>query len=811
MKRQNRKLYFVLLKSYFREIKPFPLIFAIAIISLLFIGGYKGYRTYTNEKNLKNAQELYGNYTLAVNNLSENDLQSIKKLCEKYKTETVYLQNLSTSAGTKVYGENGFFDVSNLELLEGKLPVNNRQILCEQKYLNQQGLSFSLDNKTYIELDGIKYLITGTMCVNDNIHIEGYYMPQFFLNYTTADFEKSSENYSLYIVTDTQESAFELKTRILQMYDIDDTNINFNNSVLIYTGLTESGESSDIILSICDKLFYLILALLVVIFISVISMRYKKMKSTIEIYAKLGLSKNSLILVSLFFITIVFVIATLFSIGALIFMLHLIQANIAILKHSLVFMVLFSILSIVLSVFSFSNVLSNRSIIRLKNTFIRKSRKLKKVERCNSELINAKHPFLKIAQINIAYGKKRYILSIIGTVLTIVILSSFLYSTNYINIDQGEYKYDYRVDYVYDSMADSYTGSKEIFDKYKDIMSSDFFDSYSIYYKKHTLKINKNSMDKNYINFLKSNDTEAFVELEHIDNKPFSARFIIIGADKEQQKNTYGLSEQYDLKDNECILINYVNTPTGKGFSTGLSKGESLTVSHYDYSTVEGGTASDFEVIVKEVVNDIDFKIQDSFYYPIIIVNKNVFNKISPLEYDYPPLLYLNLKSGSKTAANDFFKGTSGMLLTDLTEIKHMIDEQAMTSTISIFVMCILLTFILAINSSLNIVNKYNFERKQIATLKAIGIDNKHLIFNLVYEYILTILQSIIFGSVLSFLACYISHLYIREKVFYFVFEIPILYVSIPLITVVLIYILVAIPIYRKMRKMNIAETLNME
>ena len=151
------------------------------------------------------------------------------------------------------------------------------------------------------------------------------------------------------------------------------------------------------------------------------------------------------------------------------------------------------------------------------------------------------------------------------------------------------------------------------------------------------------------------------------------------------------------------------------------------------------------------------------------------------------------------------------MLLTDLTEIKSMMTEQTITSAVSIFVMCLLLVFILATNSSLNIINKYNYERKQLATLKAIGIDNKYLIFNLAYEYIITIVHSIIFGSIFSFLACYIMYFYIREKVFYFVFEIPILYVGIPLLTVFLIYILVAIPIYQKIRKMNIAETLQTE
>ena len=91
----------------------------------------------------------------------------------------------------------------------------------------------------------------------------------------------------MYIVTPTQKGAYELKNHIVKECGIEESNITFNNSVLIYTGTTESGESSDIILSICDKLFYLIFVLLAIVFTSVVSMRYKKMKSTINIYNNL--------------------------------------------------------------------------------------------------------------------------------------------------------------------------------------------------------------------------------------------------------------------------------------------------------------------------------------------------------------------------------------------------------------------------------------------------------------------------------------------------------------------------------------------
>lgn len=808
MKKQHENLISVLLKSFFREIKPFPLIFIIAIISLFFIGGYNGYRSYTSEKNLQNAQELYGDYTLSVNYLNFDEVDKIKTLCADYETVTVYQKGINTSNGLMIYGTSSFFDISNLELLQGQLPQNKKEVLCEQKYLIQQGITFSESQDSYIELDGVNYLITGTMRVNDNIHIEGYYMPRFFLDYASNSFEKILYNYSLYIVTPTQKGAYELKNHIVKECGIEESNITFNNSVLIYTGTTESGESSDIILSICDKLFYLIFVLLAIVFTSVVSMRYKKMKSTINIYNKLGISKQTLLSVASLFMFGFFFITLLFSVVIFILLVFLLNANYTIIVKPIIFMTLFATLNILLSIFSFSNNLKNKFFIR---NHIPSIKRTKNSEKYNSELINTKCPFFRIAQINISYTKKRYVLSIIGTVVTIVILSLFLYSTNYINIDQGEYKYDYRVDYVYDSMADSYTGSKEIYDKYTEIIASELFDVYSIYYKNHTVKIDKKSMDKDYIHFLRNSNTEAFMELEHIDNKPFSTRFIVIGADEEQQKNVYGLTEQHSLKDNECLLVNYVNTPNGKGFATGFSKGEALTVSHYDYSTVEGGVEADFKLTIKDTIEDIDFNIQDSFYYPIIIVNKTVFNKISPFEYDYPQLLYLNSKTTYETEINDFFKGTSGMLLTDLTEIKSMMTEQTITSAVSIFVMCLLLVFILATNSSLNIINKYNYERKQLATLKAIGIDNKYLIFNLAYEYIITIVHSIIFGSIFSFLTCYIMYFYIREKVFYFVFEIPILYVGIPLLTVFLIYILVAIPIYQKIRKMDIAETLQTE
>ena len=98
MKKQHENLISVLLKSFFREIKPFPLIFIIAIISLFFIGGYNGYRSYTSEKNLQNAQELYGDYTLSVNYLSFDEVDKIKTLCADYETVIKKKPNINNEA-----------------------------------------------------------------------------------------------------------------------------------------------------------------------------------------------------------------------------------------------------------------------------------------------------------------------------------------------------------------------------------------------------------------------------------------------------------------------------------------------------------------------------------------------------------------------------------------------------------------------------------------------------------------------------------------------------------------------------------------
>ncbi len=808
MKKSNKNITSLLLKSFTKEIKPFPLIFILAIISLLFIGGYKTYRNCTDEKNLNNAQELYGRYNLIVNDLNIDEANKIEKSCLNYETITVYQTKPNLLNGLMIYGTRDYFDMSNMEILQGKIPKGVNQIMCEEKYLTQQGIEFSESKDTYIEIDGTMYLITGTICVNDNIHIEGYYLPRFFLDYNSLSARKSDNNYSLYIATDTQENAFELKKSLLRKNNIDENDILFNNSVLIYTGTIEDGSSSDIVISICDKLFYLILFLLVIVFISVISMRYKKMKSTTRIYTKLGISDKTLLWVISLFMIIFFFMSITISCAILISILFFIKSNITVILEPLLFMIVFSIFSVISAIFVFSKNIKNEFIVKNKISTLKKA---KNTDEYNSQLINTKHPFFRIAQINVNTSKKRYVLSLVGTVMTIVILSLFLYSTNYINIDQGEYQYDYRVDYVYDSMAESYIGSEEIYNKYTELLSSRLFDVFPVYYKNHSIKINKNSMDKDFIKFLRTSNTEAFMELEHIDNKLFSTRFVVIGADENLQKKIYGLSKPISLKDNECILVNYVNTPNGKGFSTGLSMNDILTISYYDYSTVEGGVEADFNLSIKCVVDEINFNFQDSFYHPIIIVNKNVFNKISTFEYDYPQLLYLNTKSDSKEDINNFFKGISGMLLTDLTEIKNMITEQKIASSASIFVMCLLLVFILSTNSAINIINKYNYERKQLATLKAIGIENKYLIFNLAYEYIITIIQSILFGSILSFIACYIVYFYIRDKAFYFVFEIPIIQIIIPILLVLIIYILSAIPIYKKISKMNISETLQTE
>lgn len=59
-----------------------------------------------------------------------------------------------------------FFGLMNVKLKEGRLPQNENEVLCEEKFLYKQGLEFKNDGTTQIKIEEKSYTVTGIVYIN---------------------------------------------------------------------------------------------------------------------------------------------------------------------------------------------------------------------------------------------------------------------------------------------------------------------------------------------------------------------------------------------------------------------------------------------------------------------------------------------------------------------------------------------------------------------------------------------------------------------------------------------------------------------
>ena len=811
----KRSMISTISKSLWQNMRPKALIVSVIVLSISFLLSYVNYREISTEKILDNGSSKYGSHQLNIYDVSYSTSQKITNDKNLTKTTLMYIGSTQDQTGKKIYATDEIFELSNIKLLDGEFPGSSSEVLCEQKYLNQLGVSFSEEKSLKIDIDGNQYEVSGLIQTNDFLRIVGVYIPSFVFNYnvTTDEIDSSKPLYS--VLCTTNNNITDERNRIIKEYDLSGQNVIYNNNVLAYASIDSNGQSTDVFLLACDYLIYVILGFMALLFVSLFSLVCKRNKRTIAIYAAIGVSTKSIL------ISVLKILLSLFLlIGGVLFILSIIVSAVlldqfeiwdSIAQNALIVLpyilstVLFSMISFVrLFPKDISYALSNKDDISKEKTIKRHN---------ESTLVTSRFPFWKMASLNVSLHSGKQAIAIVGLVVAMVFTSLFMYISHYIFIDSGEYQYDYRVDYTYSSFLDERNGTESNFQKYVQMKQHpDLFDTYSFFYQVHPAKVKKSNLSKPFVEFLRSSSAYSFKELDHIDNSLYENNFFIIGADEEQMKNVYkitGLSD-YTLSDNECIIVKNVRTPDGIGFETGFEGNDTFFITDSYYIEDLGAVDKDIAMTIKEVVTDINLPLYNCYYMPIIIVNQNVFSQISWYKYDYPQQIYFN----SKADANhiyDFFKGCPDIVITDLTTEKAQLNEQRTILGSVVFSSCALLLLVLVMNTIISYMDKFQRNQKQIATLKSIGVCNKKLLLFLAYEFFTTTGLAILFGMGTSLGACYISHFYIRKTLFFFTFEIlPLVYI-IPVVCVILVTVFLIFWFRKTLTQLDIIECLQRE
>lgn len=781
----------LLLKCFWKKINLKILLSLVFLISTLFISIFTSYLYTKNKVAINKGYEKYGKYQFQIFGVDKETLEQIS-MEPKIKDSCMYACDFLTQEGTFLYYiSEEFFDFSNVSIVRGRFPENSNEILCEQKFLYKNGLEFEEEN-TYITVDGIKYKVSGIIYI-DSVHNATYtYNPVMFLN--LEQYELIIDNFEIACMTNSYEYV-SIAEEIFGKYGVSKENYSYNNSVLTYAEVDKYNKSTDIFNTI--KYIIHIVAFFMLVFISanIITIMKKKIKSDSAIIHTLGITYNT---IKNQFLKIIVILLLLVSVIA--FLIAGILKHIYFYDYIDMYIILASILffdSVIIIVTSLNRISDRKrdkdNISNIEDVSVRGKQK--------SILHGKKIPFLAMAKCNMRLNRRRHFISIVIVSVSIIFIATFNYISEYIFEFEPNDKYDYRIDYEYSNISDIMYGSPEINEMYnKMCQAPEWFELIPIYYCKTNVKLDKSNISEEYKEYYAGISNDYYVKFYVNTTGKYTDDFIFIGADENQLRNLYK-SSYGRLKDDECIIVENVSTPNKTGFNVGLDVGKEI---QYNYVGDDEENPNILRVV--EHIEKLEVDIPNTDYKVYVIVNMDVFQKLE--FFEYPQMIYFNDLKDNEKLVYEFFKGVQDISVVNIEEKNALVRSNLIKTTILVYGLTIVLVILLAVNTIISLIDRYDYNERKMAMMKAMGINNTRLSLILSYDYLSTIGKSLIVGVLGSIFACYISHKKLCDVMYYFVFKIPISKILMPIVLVVSILLIAVIPTIFKIRNMNINKSL---
>lgn len=774
--------------SLWRSLRSKILIILLIGLEVLFLIGYKDYRKISAVENEYYAQKIYGSYQVSytTSDVSEKDRFLSQKIFDKAVVAIYdYSEDYSSNM---VYCNEDLMSLTSYKLQKGKFPENENEILCESRYLIQNGFEYKDNQELTIAIDNTEFLVTGVFTINNVDEIYGIYTPSFIIN--NKFYKKKSGTYTVYCYMDCNDSYSNMADRLINECNIEKECIDYNWDVLSYLEIDEYGNEQNIFFEICDDLYLIILLLFSVLIVTVYSISCRNWKKIIDIYDKLGIRRGICIKSGLIveYSSILSVSLVMLVIGY--FVKSVITKDYSLIGYVgvIIYVLIYIFITFILLLLGNLN----------KYLIAYHKRKLKHKNIGKTVFVKNKFPFYQWVKSNHRIKIINSISMVIGIIISCTLVSMFIFILQLIAPDKGEYNYDYRVEYSYSDINQMTYGSEESANNYNELLKLDEkIDIIKIYELKKNVGIRRKDISDAYVDYLIKVDENAMFLLDSM--KPteyFEMPFVILGVDEEILENTYNLSKdkmKY-LGDDGCILVSSVSFLAGGTIDIGVHTGDDIKINYQNKS---------IELNVNKKIDNIYFPTSLLKDYPVLIVNKNVFNELSLQKWDYPQMIYINKNTMDDATIKTFFKGKSGMVLTDLREEKRLYDNRMVVIYIAVYSMCGVLTVTMFAQIFLCMINKINDESRRIAVFYSIGIPWRHNVFSIIYEYLHLMVIAGISSIITSYIGNMLVFLYIEKQVKSFRYSIPVIQITLPVIVMIIIGIGLTVPMIIQIKKIN--------
>lgn len=691
-----------------------------------------------------------------------------------------------------------YFD--ELELIDGRLPKNNKEVVISNHISSNGGVSYKIGNKItldygYRKLDediissNSQYTEGEELVITDKVEYEivGIVRRSNYEDYSAAGYsiftlnEKLDGNINLYVTFNKKSKIIKQAEKLADTLNFDKEMVNYNSSLLaMYGESTYSNIMSSMISMIIIMLSLVSIGCIIVIYNS-FAISVMERKKEFGLLSSIGSTKKQLSKMVLFEALIVGTIGIILGIaggylgiGVVIYIINNLIGEVLGNKLELVTNFLFIIIPVIfmILVILLSAIIPSRRASRVspieairQNDDIKINKKKIKTKKFITKLFGVEG---EIALKNIKRNKKKYRVTTASLFISIVLFISFSAYMNYtINTTDemlGTYDYDISI-YAFD--LDS-----EVESKISELLSNPSVDKY-VSYETASIPIKRNvTYTEDYKKYSQYRfDDEYYKE---VSNMKYDYINVIILDD-----NTFAdYLKKLGIKENKVILFNNFKGVTyGNGnrtnYNSEIIKDNNVTLNICNFDNIEE-VPDNIDPYCKKNVNNVF--ITDIGYDMLeeisnlgnykLIVNDKIYKTITDIpRYNNK---VINIKSDDYTNLDKLGEDLnkySNVNYTNITEETKMSNNLVIAVKILMYGFISLVTLI-GITSVFNtITTSMALRKREFAVLRSIGLTKHGFNKILFFESLFFGIKSIVYALPVSFGVIFLIHGSLSETI----------------------------------------------
>lgn len=833
MKKNSVNFKSLLFKSFYRTDKMMIILIIASFLCSLLISGIWSINSASKIKRLQNTKLLFGEYQVGVNDIDKSLVDKIlnnEKNIDRYTLFTQRILQDENGIENIIYAKENFFSLSQINLQTGTFPKNQNEILIDDLYAFEKGKDSYEIIGNKINLNNKEYVISGVIN-NSDFNIESITAHTYILNYNANINTLENKDKISFLAKINSIDISNFINKLNDNYKINNNLISYNASAYSYAGINTKGLPNGIE-GIFYKAIVIVISLLSTFLLYTLCILYmKKLKSTTSICIALGISFKKM--------HINFISFIMFSI----FLCFISSQFISILSVSLIFklsctdviirnvfsIIIIAIVFIVVGLLLLLNVVTsnvNKIEQNLKNpTDIKNNRVKSAIKRSYKSL------YLSLSQQNISVTKKRVVLYILIIVITSILFSVSLYSIQIFKDSSQKIKeFDYMLEFKYNNVTEIMNGLEEheiLFNRAQNDIEKNI---YSIYFESIYTGIYKSNITKGHRDYLEKLSTQISISLNNPNTDIVNIPAMLMCLDDDTIKRISKNQEEIIISQNECIVVKNTIDVMGSGFEIGLNNGDHVLISvpldeseieeiDFDDTYHEGKdfvqpqlpeTTETLSIKVIDTIDFLDINLQQIKNFPLILVNKDTFNKIST-NSNYPSIVLFDNDKNNPDFIKKYFSGKTGIQLYDLLEENKISEEYFKKIDFSLMTIMTILIIFLTLIMSITIILRYNESKSQYAVMRAIGIRPSNIMKIFICEALYFSAISSLITIPLSILGTFIVYKnFINQSVF-FIYKTPIVPIAIPILCFIIVSIISYLPVIYKMQRESIAEVIKHE